>query len=81
MAGLSFFKRIVPIALACAAALVMAIPMSASAGDWNRHEQIAHQAWLARHQNWSGVGTIFMQLRQLTFPRTRHEPTDTRRRP
>jgi len=54
MAGLSFFKRIVPIALAGAAALVMAIPMSASAGDWNRHEQIAHQAWLARHQNWLG---------------------------
>ena len=54
MAGLSFFKKIVPIALAGAAALVMAIPMSASAGDWNRHEQIAHQAWLARHQNWLG---------------------------
>lgn len=28
--------------------------MSASAGDWNRHDQIAHQAWLARHRNWSG---------------------------
>jgi len=32
----------------------MAIPMSASAGDWNRHEEIGHQAWQARHRNWSG---------------------------
>ena len=54
MAGLSFLKRIVPIALAGAAALVMASPLSASAGDWSRHEQSAHQAWLARHRNWAG---------------------------
>ena len=54
MAGVRFFKRIVPIALVGAAALVIAIPMSASAGDWNRHDQIAHQAWLARHRNWFG---------------------------
>jgi hypothetical protein len=49
-----FFKKIVPIALAGMAALVMAMPMSASAGDWNHRGQAAHQAWLARHQNWFG---------------------------
>lgn len=54
MTSLRFFRKLLPIALAAAAALVMLIPMSASAGDWNHHNQIAHQAWLARHQNWSG---------------------------
>jgi hypothetical protein len=53
MAWVRFFKK-VPIALASAAVLVMAIPMSASAGDWDHRGQIAHQAWLARHQNWFG---------------------------
>ena len=54
MTWLRFFRKLLPIALAAAAALVMLIPMSASAGDWNHHNQIAHRAWLARHQNWSG---------------------------
>ena len=54
MAGARFFKRIVPIALAGAAALVIAIPLSASAGDWKRRDHIAHQAWLAQHRNWFG---------------------------
>jgi hypothetical protein len=40
MAGVRFFRKIVPIALAGAAALVMVIPMSASAGDVNHHDQI-----------------------------------------
>ncbi|MBV8134454.1 MAG: hypothetical protein JO121_02265 [Deltaproteobacteria bacterium] len=52
MTSAKFLKKIIPIALAGAAALVMAIPMSVSAGDWNRHNQTAHQAWVARHQNW-----------------------------
>ena len=52
MTSVKFFRKVVPIALSGVAALVMAIPMSASAGDWNRHDQIAHQAWRARHQNW-----------------------------
>jgi hypothetical protein len=54
MARARIFKKVVPIALAGAAALVMAIPMSASAGDWNHRGQIARQAWLVRHQNWFG---------------------------
>lgn len=54
MTWLRFFRKLLPIALAAGAALVMLIPISALAGDWNHHNQIAHQAWLARHQNWSG---------------------------
>src|SRR5262245_45286157 len=54
MAGVRFLKKIVPIALAGAAALVMAIPMGASAGDWNHHDQTAHRVWPARHRNWFG---------------------------
>jgi hypothetical protein len=54
MTSLRFLGKLLPIALVAAAALVMLIPMSVSAGDWNHHNQIAHQAWLARHQNWSG---------------------------
>jgi hypothetical protein len=54
MAGIRFFRKIVPIALAGAAALVMVIPMSASAGDLNHHDQIAHRVSLARHRNWFG---------------------------
>jgi hypothetical protein len=52
MASVKFFKKIMPIALAGAAALMMAMPISALAGDWNHHDRVACQAWLARHQNW-----------------------------
>jgi hypothetical protein len=52
MASVKFFKKIMPIALAGAAALVMAMPISALAGDWNHHDRVARQAWLGRHQNW-----------------------------
>ena len=54
MTWLRSFRKLVPIALAAATTIVTLIPMSASAGDWNHHKQIAHQAWLARHQNWFG---------------------------
>ena len=54
MSWLRVFRKLVPIAPAAAAVLVMLIPMRALAGDWNHHNQIAHQAWLARHQNWFG---------------------------
>ncbi|HKF27652.1 MAG TPA: hypothetical protein VKB29_00385 [Candidatus Binataceae bacterium] len=58
----------------------MAIPMSASAGDWNRHEEIGHQAWQLDTGTGRGAGTILTRLRQLTFPRTRRELTVTRLR-
>ena len=54
MAWARLFKKVVPIALAGAAALLVAIPMSESASDWNHRGQMARQAWLARHQNWFG---------------------------
>lgn len=68
MTSVKFLKKVIPIALAGAAALVMAIPMSASAGDWNRHNQVAHQAWLARHQNWSNSWHHFRSAQPAYVP-------------
>lgn len=73
MTSVKFFKKVMPIALAAAAALVVSIPVSALAGDWNRNDPIAHQPWLAQHQNWFNGCHYFRPPRLLTFP-----PTNTR---
>ena len=39
------FKRVVPMALAGAAMLVLAVPMTASAHDWDHHDNGHHYGW------------------------------------
>jgi len=44
------FKKIIPVVLAGAAAIVMAMPMTAMAADWNHHDFARHEA-VAHHEN------------------------------
>src|SRR5208282_3188797 len=50
MTSRKLFRKIIPVVLAGAAAIVMAVPMTAMAGDWNHHGYVSHQN-LGRHEN------------------------------
>ena len=49
MASNKIFKRLIPMVLAGAAALVVAMPMTASARDWDHHDNGLHNGWV--HQD------------------------------
>ncbi|MGO9451119.1 MAG: hypothetical protein ACLQDV_08760 [Candidatus Binataceae bacterium] len=50
MTSIKTFKKIIPVVLAGAAAIVMAMPMTAMAADWTHHNYVSHQN-LVRHEN------------------------------
>ncbi|HKM99976.1 MAG TPA: hypothetical protein VJX23_05635 [Candidatus Binataceae bacterium] len=50
MTSRKLFRKIIPVVLAGAAAIVMAVPMTAMAGDWNRHDNVRHEN-LVRHDS------------------------------
>ena len=52
-----FFKRLIPMVLGGAAMLMLAMPVTASANDWNHHDNGIHNGWVHRdrddfHRHW-----------------------------
>lgn len=59
-------KRIVPVAFAGAAMLVLAMPMSAMAHDWDHHDNGRHMGWFHRDHDDDDCG---FRGRQAFYPR------------
>jgi hypothetical protein len=50
MTSNKIFKRLIPMVLAGAVMLVLAMPMTANAKDWDHHDNGRHNGWV--HQDW-----------------------------
>ena len=50
MTSNKIFKRLIPMVLAGAVMLVLAMPVTASAKDWDHHDNGRHNGWV--HQDW-----------------------------
>jgi hypothetical protein len=51
MTSNKIFKRLIPIVLAGVVMLVLAMPMTASARDWDHHDNGRHNGWVHRDRD------------------------------